>query len=228
MEPQAAGAGALVLVDFDGTLTQEDADFQVAEALLPAERRLAYRPLAERYERLEIGLGEYFRGLLELVDRPPQDWSRAARGVALRPGAREFVARCQAAGMEVRIVSEGLDVYIRPILEAHGLHGVELRCNRLVRGPDGPKVLPAEAGASCGRCLSCKGVWVDRAHACGWTVAVVGDGASDLCAARVADRVYATARLRDHCEREGLPHVSWSGLGQVADDLAAWRQRLGG
>lgn len=224
MQTPAPPTSPLVLLDFDGTLTLRDVDFQIAEALLPPGRRSAYEPIAAAYESLEIGLQEYFRRLLALVGRPASEWARAAEGLPLRAGAVELVRRCRAAGLRVRVVSEGLDAYIVPILEAHGLGDLELACNRLVAHATGATVLPAAGGRPCARCLSCKGHVVQRAQGEGAAVAVVGDGASDLCAARGADRVYARGGLVRHCADQGIPCLPWTELSGVAADVIRWGQ----
>jgi 2-hydroxy-3-keto-5-methylthiopentenyl-1-phosphate phosphatase len=46
-------------------------------------------------------------------------------------------------------------------------------------------------------------------------VALVGNGASDLCAARVADLVLARDTLAALCRAEGIPHVAWRDLAEV-------------
>jgi 2-hydroxy-3-keto-5-methylthiopentenyl-1-phosphate phosphatase len=52
----------------------------------------------------------------------------------------------------------------------------------------------------------CKGGVVRLLRREGDTVAVFGDGISDLCLAREADVVFARGRLAELCEREGIAY----------------------
>jgi 2-hydroxy-3-keto-5-methylthiopentenyl-1-phosphate phosphatase len=50
-------------------------------------------------------------------------------------------------------------------------------------------------------------------------VAYVGDGMSDLSAARVADLLFACGSLAKCCEQEGLPYHVFTGMRDVHDWL---------
>jgi len=209
-----------LLLDFDGTITLRDADFEIADALLPPGRERAYEPLAKRYERLELSLVGYFQAYLALLDVAPETIRRAAGRVALRPGFADLLATCRALALDVVVVSEGIDLYVHPILAAAGLGDAAVSCN-VARRADGAgwQVSPPPDGAPCERCLNCKGVHVRRAHAAGQRVAVVGNGASDLCGARAADLVVARDTLARHCDAEGIPYRPWTTFEDVAAAL---------
>ena len=69
---------------------------------------------------------------------------------------------------------------------------------------------------------ACKGGVLRRLRRPGDTVAVFGDGISDLCLAREADVVFARGRLAELCEREGIAYHRLSDyrLGPRATDRA--------
>ncbi|MDY0061676.1 MAG: HAD-IB family phosphatase [Myxococcota bacterium] len=207
----------IVLVDFDGTLTTRDADFEVADLLLPPERAGAYLPAAGRYERLELTTRDYYQEWLRVLGCGIAQITAAARRVPLRDDARQLLT----LGLPLRVVSEGLDAYVLPALQAGGLGELPVSCNRLDEGPHGLEVHPAAGAVPCPRCLNCKGAHVRRERAHGRRVAIVGDGASDLCAAREADLVFARGSLAEHCVREGIPHRRWSSLAEVRTALSS-------
>lgn len=218
--PAAAGAWRLLL-DFDGTITLRDADFEIADALLPPGRERAYEPLARRYERLELSLVGYFEAYLPLLGVPPAAISRAAADVALRPGLPALLAACRELAIEVMVVSEGIDLYVHPILATAGLADVAVSCNRASLVGGGWQVRAAADGEPCARCLNCKGAHARRARAAGRRVAIVGNGASDLCGARVADLVVARDGLARHCDAEGIAYRPWATFDDVAAALRA-------
>ncbi len=216
----AQGSAWLVLVDFDGTITARDADFVIAElARGRAAARAVYEPVAQAYEALEIGLTEYFERYLTGLGLTAAELGRHAGAVPCRPGFDEVVAACLERGHGLRVVSEGLDAYIEPVLRLLGAANLPLSCNRLVEGPEGLRVLPPIDGEACERCLNCKGVHVRRARARGLRVAMVGNGASDLCAARHADLVLARDTLATLCHAEGLHFEPWESFAEVLSSL---------
>jgi 2,3-diketo-5-methylthio-1-phosphopentane phosphatase len=230
MERVASARPWRLLLDFDGTITWRDADFEIADALLPPGRERAYEPLARRYERLELSLVAYFHAYLELLGATPEQIRRQAEQVAVRPGLGELLATCDALGLEVVVVSEGIDLYVEPILAAAGFAHAAVSCNRAVysrgsggNGADGAgwQVRPPADGEPCERCLNCKGVHARRARAAGQRVAIVGNGASDLCGARAADLVIARDTLARHCDAEGIPYRPWTTFEHVAAALRA-------
>jgi len=214
----------LLLVDFDGTVTDRDADFVIADAALGPQGAALYAPLVESYERLEIGTREYFERLLDLLRIAPDQLVRCAKAVALRPGFDLLVRWCREAGVALRIVSEGLDLYIEPILRRHGLGHLELSCNRAQFDGRRYRILPPPQAEPCARCLNCKGEHVRRAQSAGLAVALIGNGASDLCAARLADLVLARDGLIDRCREQGIPHVTWRDFEEA---LAALERHVG-
>ena len=206
----------LLLVDFDGTLTLRDADFVIADALLGEERgRALYEPLARRYESLNIGTMEYFDGYLAGLGATPGDIARCAVAVPVRSGLEALVRWCDGAGVRVRLVSEGIDLYIEPLLEARGIRGLDVSANVARYDGEQYRVTAPSGAESCARCLNCKGAHVRRAQQAGSRVAVVGNGSSDLCGARLADLVLARDILLEHCEREGIASTAWDSFEDV-------------
>jgi len=201
-----------VILDFDGTITVRDADVVIAEAVLDDERLGIIHGLLTDYEQLRITTAQYFERYLDTLGLTPGEFAAHGASVVLRPGLVEFMAWCEAEQIELLVASEGLDVYIKPILAAAGAGHLPLSCN-LARW-DGTRyqLVPAPDGESCTRCLTCKGALARRLKAAGRSVVMLGNGASDLCGARHADLVLARDSLLLHCERESIAHVRWTTL----------------
>jgi 2,3-diketo-5-methylthio-1-phosphopentane phosphatase len=199
-----------LVLDFDGTLTTRDADVVIAEAVLGPAQRGFIDQLIRDYEALRVTTAEYFERYLERLGLTPAGFAARVDAVELRPGLGALLAWCEAEGVLVHVASEGLDVYIRPILARAGAGALPLTCN--AARWDGARfhVETAPQGEPCARCLTCKGALVRHLQAVGQRVALVGNGASDLCGARHADLVCARDSLRAHCAEAALPHVVWS------------------
>jgi len=206
-----------MIIDFDGTITTRDADVVIAEAVLGARHHRFIDQLLTEYEQLRITTAEYFQRYLERLGLPPAGFVSHARRVSLRPGLDELITWCASAHIDVHVASEGLDIYIAPILAAAGVSNLPLTCNVARWNGVRYHVTGALDGKSCDRCLTCKGELTRRLKAAGRKVALVGNGASDLCGARHADLVIARDSLADHCRREHIAQVEWSTFEHVRE-----------
>ena len=206
-----------LVVDFDGTVTQED--------LLDTIASKFGDPVV--YEQVEDGLDGGTMPLREVITREfepvrkPLDevvrWE--LENVNIRPGFREFVAAARERGDRVVIVSSGFHELIEPILEHEGVE-VELHANRVDPRPEGWRVLWQYAD-SCPRCgESCKRSVVEEL-AGGDEIVYVGDGYSDRCAAEASDRVFATKGLARYLEARGVAFEPFDDFHQIAARLAS-------
>jgi 2-hydroxy-3-keto-5-methylthiopentenyl-1-phosphate phosphatase len=210
-----------LILDFDGTLTPRDADVVIAEAVLGEQDPEFIAQLFADYEALRLTTLEYFQRYLARLRLSPAQLAERAARVPLRPGWGSLLRWCEDQDVEVHVASEGLDVYIEPVLGAAGVSGLSLFCNRAQWDGAGYRVTPDPRARSCQRCLSCKGALVRRLRATGRSVVLVGNGASDLCGAREADQVLARDTLAEHCAREAIAYVPWSTLEDVREALIA-------
>jgi 2-hydroxy-3-keto-5-methylthiopentenyl-1-phosphate phosphatase len=211
------------VVDFDGTLVVQDIGDLVAIEL---GGRAEWQAAEDEFKAGAIG----FRTLLERIFAPVRadaaTIAHFARGRAeLRPGFAGFAGRQHAAARPLVVCSAGLDVYIHAVLErlpgpvrAH----VEVRANRALCSPDGMRLEFPGAGRGCDACGSCKAPVVQDLQAAGWNVAYCGDGTSDRCAARVADRVFARGSLVRHCTADGVAFTPFESFDEVSAAWPAW------
>ena len=192
-----------VVTDFDGTVTRED----VAEVLLQHFAGDAWRAIEREFREERIGVREAMRREFELLGESRERLLEVVdRTTVLDPEFPGFLDDARAAGVEVEILSEGLEFYIDHLLRRWGLR-LPYRTNRDVWEAGRMRIEHPFADATCTLCGTCKMGRVLQLRAAGKTVAYVGDGHSDLCAAFEADRVYAKGVLADLCRREEIDFV---------------------
>jgi len=192
-----------VVTDFDGTVTRED----VAEVLLQHFAGDAWRAIEREFREERIGVREAMRREFELLGESRERLLEVVdRTTVLDPQFPGFLDDARAAGVEVEILSEGLEFYIDHLLRRWGLR-LPYRTNRDVWEAGRMRIEHPFADATCTLCGTCKMGRVLQLRAAGKTVAYVGDGHSDLCAAFEADRVYAKGALADLCRREEIDFV---------------------
>ncbi len=210
------------LCDFDGTVSPEDIGAAFARAFSPdgaAERG----ELLERWLCGEMGHRELTETQCRLIAAAPEEALAFTRRFRLDPGFPAFVRAARARGDQVMVVSEGFDFYVADQLERAGLGDVPFAANRLRF--EGGRVVPEFpwAAGGCGRCGNCKAQHVRRWRDRGYVTVLVGDGLSDRCGAREADRVLARRDLLAWCRSEGVAAEPFQDFAEVAARVGAWR-----
>ncbi len=205
-----------IVVDFDGTITEQDLLDEIAETFGDPE---VYRELDENLDRRELTLHEVLRREFEPVKAPLDDvvdWVLAH--ARIRPGFRELVALARERGWRLVVVSSGFRELIEPVLQREGLDGVELHSNSVDPDPSGWRVrfLDETVCDACGQ--ECKRSTV-AALADGSEVVYVGDGYSDRCAALAAGRVFARDGLARYLDRLNVAYEPFADLRNVARAL---------
>jgi 2-hydroxy-3-keto-5-methylthiopentenyl-1-phosphate phosphatase len=198
-----------LVLDWDGTVTERDTLGLVVEWF---GDRATYRrngPLMGRSLTHDQALVSSFATIRA---RLPEVVDRLRATVRLRPGFRELVERHRPL-----VVSSGFHELIEPVLARDGID-VELLANHVEARSDGWSIRfrdPAVC-AACGE--PCK-----RSALPSGTVAYVGDGYSDRCAALAATRVFATDGLAEWLASRGVAYEHFEDFYDVIAALDAPR-----
>ena len=207
-----------LVVDFDGTITQEDVLDEIARTFGDDE---VYREVDEALDRNGITLHEVLRREFEPVRAllgEVLEWVHA--NASIRPGFRELVELARARGWRVVVVSSGFRQLIEPMLERAGIQGLELVSNEVDPDPEGWRITFFDESRCevCGE--ACKRTTV-RSMVDGGEVVYVGDGYSDRCAAEDADLVFARRGLAAYLAERGVPFEPFDDFFQIAKKLEA-------
>ncbi len=212
-----------ILCDFDGTITVED----VTDSLLDSFAAPGWEVLEREWRAGRIGSAACMAGQVALLDASREQIDAHLAGLRVDPAFPQFVDAALDAGCALRVVSDGLDYAIRSILARYRLDHLPVLANRLVQ--TGERSWKLETPFSDPACRvdsgHCKCASAVREHDRDHCVLLVGDGASDFCAAGEADYVFAKHRLIEHCRRADLPHASIVGF---ADAIALLPALLAG
>lgn len=206
------------LCDFDGTVSPSDIGAAFARRFSPGGAAETPEFLA-RWMRGEMGHRELTTAQCALLSVTREDALAFTRAFALDPHFAPFVREAEARGDAVAVVSEGFDFYVRDLLERAGLAALPFSANvaRFDPGGDGGRVTPEFPSApdGCGRCGNCKGSHVRAWRARGYRTVLVGDGLSDRCGAREADRVIARRDLLAWCREERIEAIPFESFADV-------------
>jgi 2,3-diketo-5-methylthio-1-phosphopentane phosphatase len=203
------------LCDFDGTISVED----VIDSLLDRFGRPGWEQLEKDWRAGIIGSRECMTGQVGLLDMSREQFEGHLAELWIDHAFPAFVAEVRRLGVPIRVVSDGLDAAIHQILGRYGLDDLPLAANRLSqRGAQGWQLSSPFQAEGC-RSGTCKCACVDDARVGGARTLLIGDGASDFCAADRVDFVFAKHRLIEHCRAAGIPYVPITGFEDALEFL---------
>lgn len=216
MSPPAA----LLITDFDGTLTETDFYQLALERFTPP----GTNGIWQRYKRRELTPLQTLQEIFAAIQAPPGEVIAALDDMQFDPGAAAAIQRLRAAGWEVVIVSGGCEWYIQHLLAKAGIQAV-VHANPgefsaggglKMRGPTESPYFSAAAGID-------KAAIVREALEKYRDVAFAGNSAPDLEAARVVNdnRRFARSQLADLLDEEHRPYRRFQRWSDIAELLLA-------
>lgn len=205
-----------VFCDFDGTVASEDVGNRLFRTFA-GEQAVS---TVQRYLKGEINARDCLAyecaaipniteaELIEFVDQFTVD-----------PSFPSFVDFCAAHGIPVTIVSDGLDVYVRRILENHNLGHLRWFANHaeFVARNGTTSLVPSfpYRDAECDICGNCKRNHLVTLSGDEDIIVYIGDGISDRCPVRYADIVFAKDGLLVYCQKHNITYHEFRHFGDV-------------
>lgn len=218
-EPQSAQ----VWIDFDGTVTEGD----LLDMLIKRfSRNDSWKLIEERWRAGLIGSRECLAQEFALLALSRAELENELAGVRVDPGAARLLALLAQHGVPVAILSDGVERFIREVLYRAGVPAPTIRANGVAHRGRTLSLRPLHGAGVCPvRSAHCKCASM-RELGCGRRRSIyVGDGRSDLCAARTAEVVFAKGALAAALDKERRPFTLFSTLDDVASALErAWRR----
>jgi len=209
----------LIQSDFDGTLTQEDVSYQILDAFTGSD----WRQLLNEYQEGKRPVLSFTREAFAMVKEDGETLIKFVESNArIRDGVYELVDYCSRNGFHFVIVSNGLDFYIKLILERLGLEKIPVFAAKTrlslsgmgisYLGPDGRELDDGFKAAYTSSFLKE-----------GYRVIYIGDGLSDIQPARLAHHVFARGVLLEFFKEANLSCESCVNLRDVVKGLEFWR-----
>jgi 2-hydroxy-3-keto-5-methylthiopentenyl-1-phosphate phosphatase len=200
-----------VLCDFDGTISVADTTDAIFDRFAPS-----WRTIETLWEAGEIGSAECMRRQIELMDVSAEELDEALDELEIDPTFPAFVQFCDAAKIELEVVSDGVDYFIRRILKYAALTHLPVRANHLIRRGARRYSLshPYQAEDCATRAGTCKCTHAPTGRVPGYTI-LIGDGRSDFCVSHKADAVFAKKSLLRYTEEHRIAAFEYSTFADV-------------
>ena len=207
-----------IYCDFDGTITTED----TTDAVLRALAHPDWEELEADWIAGRLSAAECMRRQVALIQGDDAAIEAVLNGIALREGFPPFVRWCEHHGIPLMVVSDGVDRFIRHVLDRHGMTRLPILANCL-QGNSGAWRL--EQPWSSRTCAAGSGVCKCRIARTRLSepMVYIGDGRSDFCVAGEADLLFARGALVGHCQGRGLAHLPFESFADVQATLALHR-----
>jgi 2-hydroxy-3-keto-5-methylthiopentenyl-1-phosphate phosphatase len=207
-------AGTTLFIDFDGTISPVD----ISNAFFMRFAGSDARAAVDQWKMGLISSRDCLKRELAAYTQDIERLRQFARCQPIDEGFTRLKEECRRRGIDVFVVSDGLDFYIEPFLAAHGVE-VDFFANKLEVTDEQMMLSFPYYNEACGSCGNCKSSHVERAKSDGMLTIYVGDGLSDKCAASKSDVVFAKRDLKAYCETNGIAHFTFETLSDVADRI---------
>ncbi|MBZ0169148.1 2-hydroxy-3-keto-5-methylthiopentenyl-1-phosphatephosphatase [Candidatus Methylomirabilis lanthanidiphila] len=212
----------VIFCDFDGTAAEQEVIVSLFQAFGPPGWEAVRDAIIAGTMSVREGVGGIFARIPS--SRVPEMIEHARRIATLRLGFMEFLDYCRVHGHRFLLTSGGVDFFIYPILDGL-LSRDQIYCN----GSDcsGPTVRILWSHACDGQCRAdcgmCKPSIMRRFPPEQYHRVVVGDGVTDLQAAKLADLVVARDLLVVKCREVGISYQPF----ETFYDVMAVLDRMG-
>jgi len=203
-----------VFLDFDGTITRID----VIDELI---RRFAiddsWREIEVHWSLGRIGSEECLRRELNLLRITEEQLRVFLDDVPIDPGAERLFHLLGELRVPVSILSDGIHGFIAHILKMNRISPPPIFANQIQHRVDRLSLMCPLSSETCdAKAAHCKCASARRVTEEGRTVIYVGDGRSDICAARKASIRFAKGTLASLLSQERLDYFNFETLNDVA------------
>jgi len=195
-----------LFVDFDGTVTTQDVGNSIFSRYMRSDLsgNESHEALIRDWKAGYLSSEECLTRECALAVVTEPELKKNLDTYELTAGFIETAGFCSSHDIPLTILSDGMDYYIRHILDRHGCGDIPFFSNRMWFENGGLACDFPYLDRGCGRCGNCKRHHIERLRRDGDHVVFAGDGYSDRFAIKSADRIFARRDLAGYCRKAGI------------------------
>lgn len=215
---------AILFLDFDGTISRQDA----VDAILEAYADPKWLEFERKWLDGRIGSRDCLKAQMALVRATRTQVNSVLDEIGLDDGLVPLLEISAAHGIPVHVVSDGFDYCIKRILNQDKRISQMLGTGRICaahlesRGTHWRTDFPFFHQTCAHGCATCKPAVMRLLNKANAPVIFVGDGLSDRYAVESADLVFAKHSLAAYCTEQSIEHVPYEELKHVTAYLDQW------
>jgi 2,3-diketo-5-methylthio-1-phosphopentane phosphatase/HAD superfamily hydrolase (TIGR01509 family) len=207
----------LILCDFDGTISIRDMGYVLVSRFCPGD----WQSIDRDFRDGKIGSKEAYSRIAKILKGSEDSlFLFIQQHASIDPYFTSFYQHCRDRGIDVKIVSDGLDFYIKTVLEIHHLSEIPFyaNCTDFLK-EDGLEISFPHSNEECGLCGTCKKRLVQIHREKYGSILFVGNGLSDRCGAKEADFVFAKDSLYTYCIKNDISCHFFEDFNTILGDL---------
>lgn len=206
-----------IFIDFDGTITTRD----VGEAFVQTfGDPIEIGRIVEDWIQEKITSPESWYRMFDTIKTLDfEDFLKFLEGIEIDSSFPGFVEYCRENRFEIRVLSDGFDIYIKRIFEREGLGHLEVYCNRAELNDGKLKPIFPYGDEHCRFCGNCKRNHILTNSSDDDFIVYIGDGYSDKCPVQYCDFIFAKASLLRYCEVNRITYFPFRNFDDVRKKL---------
>ncbi|HRJ85519.1 MAG TPA: HAD-IB family phosphatase [Ignavibacteria bacterium] len=208
-----------IFSDFDGTITLYDTWIEMGEFFI--KKKDKWEEVIRDYEEQKIGARECFLKECALIENfDLKEFNRIIDSQRLDPMFIKFTEFLSVRNIPLTILSEGMDYYIKRILDNYKL-SIPFYANSLVISEDEKNIgleFP-NSDSDCTKCGTSKRNILMNNTADDEISVFIGDGFSDSCVVNYADIVFAKKSLASYCWKNNITYHEYQTFGDIIKKL---------
>lgn len=207
-----------IFSDFDGTISTRDIGYSIFNHFSGGRNN----DLLPDWKSGKMTTRDCLLAEAAMVNAPKEEIEQYLQQFEIDPAFHTLVQQCDAKLIPLKVISDGLDFYIKYVLTKHNLGHLDYLANHAVLANNTIEIDFPYENRSCSSCGICKGEQIRNYRAqfngeC--RVIFIGDGYSDACAAGEADILFAKKDLVEYCEKKNIPYNSFDDFTDVIKAL---------
>jgi 2,3-diketo-5-methylthio-1-phosphopentane phosphatase len=204
-----------IWIDFDGTITKKDT---LDELILKYSIDDSWELIEKRWQAGLIGSRQCLEEEFALLRIPREELHKCIENIEVDDGIFELLNIIKTYSIPIAIVSDGVDLFINQILDNNGIHDITIRSNSIEYNEPYLKLICPNTNDNCVvDSAHCKCLSMDSLKAPGKKSIYIGDGLSDLCAAKHSDFIFAKGALAKNLFAEGKLFFEFKNITQIVN-----------
>lgn len=201
----------IIFCDFDGTITLQD----TIDSLLQKYADKSWEEIEQEWVAGQIGSRECLEKQIQCMPIfSEMQFQEFVDSIEIDESFINFYKKVLDDGIPFFIVSDGFDLIIKAVFKKYKLVEPVIYSNKLVNAND--TLIASFPMSNKDLCLvkagMCKCSIIEKEKS---NIIYIGDGRSDLCASRLAHKLYAKGKLQKMCDEANRPYFAFSRFEEI-------------